>query len=90
MEVCLSLKADLSIQYNTQKAKITKKVHNPPLGINVINFESKGFNASIRVPWSPSPPVDLNWFFEIFIRTEKKNSVRMNIQFKLRTEEKFQ
>ena len=54
MEVCLSLKADLSIQYNTQKAKITKKVHKPPLGINAINFESKGFNASIRVPWSPS------------------------------------
>jgi hypothetical protein len=37
-----------------QWAKFTKKVHKPPLRINVINFELDGFNASIWVPWSPS------------------------------------
>ena len=31
----------------TQRVKIAKKVHKPPLGVNVINFE---FNASIWVP----------------------------------------
>ena len=35
-----------------QRAKIAEKVHKPPLGINVINFEFNGFNAFISVPWS--------------------------------------
>ena len=33
-----------------QRAKIAKKVHKPPLGVNVINFDLNGFNASIWVP----------------------------------------
>ena len=40
----------------TQRAKFAKKVHIPPLRVNVINFELNGFNASIWVPWSPSDP----------------------------------
>ena len=35
--------------YAPQKAKIAKKVHKLPLGVNVINFEFNGFHA-----WSPS------------------------------------
>jgi hypothetical protein len=38
----------------TQRAKIAKKVHKPPLAVNVINFELNGFKASIWVLWSPS------------------------------------
>ena len=30
-----------------QRAKIAEKVHEPPLGINVINFEFNGFYAFI-------------------------------------------
>ena len=30
-----------------QRAKIAEKVHKPPLGVNVINFELNGFNAFI-------------------------------------------
>ena len=30
-----------------------------------------------------SPPVDLHWFFEIFIRTEKKISVRTEKKIQL-------
>ena len=30
-----------------QRAKFAKKVHKPPLRVNVINFELSGFNASI-------------------------------------------
>ena len=37
-----------------QRAKISEKVHKPPLGVNVINFELNGFNAFIWIPWSPS------------------------------------
>ena len=33
-----------------QRSKIAEKVHKPPLGVNVINFELNGFNASIWVP----------------------------------------
>jgi hypothetical protein len=29
-----------------QRAKITEKVHKPPLGVNVINFELNRFNPS--------------------------------------------
>ena len=36
------------------RGKIAEKVHKPPLGVNIINFELNGFNASIWVPWSPS------------------------------------
>ena len=38
----------------TQRAKIVEKVHKAPIGVNVINLEFNGFNASIKVPWSPS------------------------------------
>jgi hypothetical protein len=41
------------------RAKIAKKVHKPPLRVNVINFELNGFDASIWVPWSPSNPKKL-------------------------------
>ena len=37
-----------------QRAKITEKVHKPPLGVNIINFNLNGFNAFILVLWSPS------------------------------------
>ena len=30
----------------TQRARFTEKVHKPPLGVNVIDFELNGFNAS--------------------------------------------
>ena len=36
-----------------QRAKFTKKVHKPPLRINVINFELDGFNASMPVLQTP-------------------------------------
>ena len=36
-----------------QRAKFVKKVHKPPLRVNVINFELNGFNASIWVPQTP-------------------------------------
>ena len=39
-----------------QRAKYAKKVHKPPLGVNVINFELNWFNASIWVPCNPSDP----------------------------------
>ena len=39
-----------------QKAKFAKKVHKPPLWVNVINFELIGLDASIWVPWSSSDP----------------------------------
>ena len=36
-----------------QRAKFVKKVHKPPLGVNVINFELNWF---MWVPWNPSDP----------------------------------
>ena len=39
-----------------QRAKFAKKVHKPPLGVNIINFELNWFNASIWVPCNPSDP----------------------------------
>ena len=36
------------------RGKIAEKVHKPPLGVNVINFELNGFTESIWVSWSPS------------------------------------
>jgi hypothetical protein len=42
-----------------QRAKFAKKVHKPPLWVNVMNFELNVFNASIWVPWSPSDPKKL-------------------------------
>ena len=39
-----------------QRAKIVKKVHKPPLRVNVLKFE---LNGSIWVPWSPSNPKKL-------------------------------
>ena len=38
----------------TQRAKFAQKVHKPPLGVNVINFELNGFNVFLWVPWSLS------------------------------------
>ena len=38
----------------TQRAKFARKVHKPPLGVNVINFELNGFNVFLWVPWSLS------------------------------------
>ena len=29
-----------------QRARFTEKVHKPPLGVNVIDFELNGFNTS--------------------------------------------
>ena len=39
-----------------QRAKFVKKVHKPPFGVNIINFELNWFNASIWVPCNPSDP----------------------------------
>ena len=39
-----------------QRAKFAKKVHKPPLWVNIINFELNWFNASIWVPCNPSDP----------------------------------
>ena len=52
--------ASLNANHDTQRAKFAKKVHKPPLRVNVINFELNGFNASIWVPWSPSDPKKLH------------------------------
>ena len=38
----------------TQRAKFARKVHKPPFGVNVINFELNGFNVFLWVPWSLS------------------------------------
>ena len=35
-----------------QRAKFAKKVHKPPLWVNVFNFELNGLHASIWVPWT--------------------------------------
>ena len=35
---------------------LPKRFTNPPLWVNVINFELNGLDASIWVPWSPSDP----------------------------------
>jgi hypothetical protein len=47
----------------TQRAKIAEKVHKPPLGVNVINFELKWFNAFI---WVPQTARNYNAFIEVF------------------------
>ena len=39
-----------------QGAKFAKKVHKPPLWVNVINFELNGLDASMWGPWNPSDP----------------------------------
>ena len=44
----------LFFAFGTQRAKFSKKVHKPALGVNVIDFELNVLNASIWVPWSPS------------------------------------
>ena len=36
------------------RVKIGEKVHKPPLGINIINLELNGFDASIWVLQTPS------------------------------------
>ena len=41
--------------------------------------------------WGASPPVDLHWFFEISIRTEKKIQLELKKKFSYKlTEKKFQ
>ena len=45
--------------HGSYRAKFAEKVHKPPLGIDVLNFELNGFNASIWVPWSPPDPQKL-------------------------------
>ena len=57
-----------SDEYATHGTKIAEKVHKPPLGANVINFELDGFNASIRVPWSPSDQKKYNPLIEVSIQ----------------------
>ena len=47
----------------TQRAKFAEKVHKPPLGLKVINFELNGFNASI---WVPQTPKRCDALIEIF------------------------
>ena len=42
------------LPYGAQRAKFARKVHKPPLGVNVINFELNGFNVFLWVPWSLS------------------------------------
>ena len=37
-----------------QRAKITEKVHKPPLEVNVINFELNGFNLSYQKDYNAS------------------------------------
>ena len=37
-----------------QRAKFAKKVHKPPLWININNFELNGLDASIWISWSSS------------------------------------
>ena len=49
----------VSVGRDAQRAKFAKKVHKPPLRVNVINFELNGFNASIWIPWSPPDPKKL-------------------------------
>ena len=44
----------------TERAKLAKKVHKPPLLVNVMEFELNGFNASIWVPWTSSDPKKLS------------------------------
>ena len=41
---------------DAHRAKFAEKVHKPPLGVDVLDFELNGFNASIWVPWSPQTP----------------------------------
>ena len=53
-----------------QRVKFAEKVHKPPLGFNVINFELNGLNASILVPWSPLDPKRL-WFTNRNIQINK-------------------
>ena len=43
----LSFKDRRRVRHATQRAYIAEKVHKPPHGVNVINFELNGFNALI-------------------------------------------
>ena len=44
----------------TQRAKFAKKVHKPPLRVNVINFELNGFNGISLESLRP-PKVVIHW-----------------------------
>ena len=59
------------IRRGAQRAKFAEKVHKPPLGVNVIDFELKGFNASIWIPRTPKSHDALIEVFK-FIRCVKK------------------
>ena len=66
------------LRHVAQRAKFAKKVHKPPLRVNVINFELKGFNAPIWVPWSPSDPKKL-WCTDRSIQLHKKQAAFLNL-----------
>ena len=50
----------------TQRAKIAEKVHKPPFGVNVINFELNGLTATIWVSWSHTGTKNYNSLIEVF------------------------
>ena len=52
--------------HGTQRAKIAKKVHKPPLAVNVINFELNGFDASYGSPGVPQSRKRYNLIIEVF------------------------
>ena len=62
----------------TQRAKFAQKVHKPPLGVNVINFEVNWFNASIWVPWNPLDPKK-SWCTDKSIQIHKKQVAFLNL-----------
>ena len=53
-----------------KRDKNVEKVHKPPLGVNVINFELNGFNASIYTDIvaakCPQTPKNYNALVEVF------------------------
>ena len=72
--------------HGTQRAKFAKKVHKPPLGVNVIDFEINVFNTSRWVPWSPSDSkISRDALIEVFKFISKNfecfSPVRSNLRF---------
>ena len=61
-----------------QRIKFAKKVHKPPLWVNVINFELNGLDASIWVPWSPSDPKK-SWCTVRSIQIHKKQAAFLHL-----------
>ena len=52
----------------TQRAKFAQKVHKPPLGVNIINFELNGFKA---VPQTPKSYIDRNIQIHRYVERNK-------------------